>query len=113
MQVPQTDTCVADDRELLLRGWIDANICHVDHNADRVHATKIVIRSRLEQFLPKHPLLYWCHCWGSNHLGDRQRLAIYYSGNLDTVERGGHLGNEAIWASVARENGSGAGLTGI
>jgi hypothetical protein len=32
-------------------------------------------------------------------------LAIYHSGNLDTVERDGHLGHEAIWASVARENG--------
>ena len=105
MQVQDTDTWSIDDCELLLRRWIHAYFCHVNHYVDGIHATTIVFRGRLEQSLPKYSVVCRCNCWGSHHLGHWQWLAVYYSGNLDTVWRISDLGNETIRASVARENG--------
>lgn len=37
-------------------------------------------------------------------------MAVYYSWDMGVVERLRHLGNEKIWAALARENGRGVRL---
>lgn len=100
-----TDTWSTDDCELLLRRWLHAYFCHVDHYVDGIHATTIIFGRRLEQFLPKYPVVCWCNRWCPRHLGHWQWLAFYYFGNLDTVQRIRDMGDETIRASMARENG--------
>lgn len=95
----------ADGCELLLRGWINAYFCHVNNHAYRVHAAEVVVRRGSEQFDSKHLLMRWWHRWGAHHCFDWEWLAVYHFGALGVVGRISHLGNEAIRAAVARENG--------
>lgn len=74
-----TDAFILDDRQLLLRRRVNANLQHGYHHAHGIYAQKVLRGRGPEQLRAKHLLLRGIPRHGPDHQWYWQRLALHHS----------------------------------
>ena len=98
-----TRGCDTDDCQLFLWCGLHADFRYGDDYAHGIHAQTLELRSGVEQLDPEHLLMCWRHCWSASDRRHWEWMVVHYSWAVGLFERLGHLGNEKIWATMARK----------
>ena len=85
VQYPVLTRGAADDSQLLLRHWFNADIRNGHHDVDRIYAKEVLVWCGVEQFGPQHSVLHGRYCWRAAHRCHWKWLAVHYTRFMGTV----------------------------